>query len=74
MQIDLLRQFYTDEHTRETVKQFMYDQLKELTIEKAFKKESIDGIYEAKELVDKMFDTLSSKYEPQKKIVVESSR
>lgn len=66
--------FQQDEHIREAFKAFMVSQLEEMAIEKVFDKKSIDGIYEARELVDKTFNKLAELYEPKKKANVESSR
>lgn len=66
--------FYRDEHMRESVKAFMIGQLEEMAVTRTFRKEDIAGIYEARELVDNMFDKLSELYEPKKKLAVESSR
>lgn len=74
MNTDLLKIFYKDEHTRESVKQFMINQLEVMAVETVFKKDSVDGICEARKLVDRMFGTLSELYDSPKKPVIESSR
>lgn len=66
--------FQQDTHTREAVKAFMLGQLEEMTIEKVFANQPTTGIYEAKELIEKMFSRLEELYAPKKKVVHESSR
>lgn len=74
MNQDLLKIFYTDEHTRNAVKEFMVAQLELMAIDTVFKKESIDGIYEARALVDKTFNRLAELYAQPKKQNIETSR
>lgn len=72
--INLLAVFYRDEHTREEVKSFMLANLEEMAIQAVFEKKPVEGIAEAKELVDKTFNRLAELYAEPKKIVIESSR
>lgn len=74
MNQDLLKIFHTDEHTREAVKEFMIGQLQLMAVETVFAKGSVEGIYEARKLVDKMFNRLAELYAPLKKPSTESSR
>jgi len=69
-----LLHFYNDKTTSEAVKVFMLEQLEQMAVEAVFSKKPTDGIFEAKELVDKMFATLKELYEPRQKAVIESPR
>ena len=62
--MDLLRQFYLNEHEREAVKEFMIQVLKERAVDKVFNKKAIAGVYEARELIDEMFNKLEELYAP----------
>lgn len=57
-----LRNFYNNENERESVKEFMIECLKEMAHERAFAGESVAGISEARELVEKMFDKLEQMF------------
>lgn len=57
-----LRNFYTNENEREAVKAYLIESLKEIAIEKSFAGESVVGIPEARQMVDKMFDNLKVAY------------
>ncbi len=54
--------FYNNVGERETVKNFLIDTLKLITVEKAFAGESVSGIKEANEAVEKAFDRLEEIY------------
>lgn len=69
-----LNSFYQDVHQREAVKAFMIEQLEEMTIENVFNDKQITGLYEAKLLVDKMFNTLEETYKQKEKPVIKSMR
>lgn len=71
---NLLAVFYRDEHTRNALKEFMILNLEETTIQKVFDKESVEGIAEAKELVEKTFNRLEELYGDKKKPKVETKR
>lgn len=58
----LLRTFYGNEHERDAVKAFMVETLGEIAKERAFNGEETGGIQEAKECIDKMFETLEERY------------
>lgn len=57
-----LRAFYENETEREAVKMFMVETLGEIAKEKAFNGEDTSGIQEAKECIDKTFQSLEEKY------------
>ena len=69
-----LNSFYLDVHQREAVKAFMIEQLAQATVDKAFNNQSTEGIYEAKQLVDKMFETLDEMFGKKEKPVITSMR
>lgn len=58
----LLAQFYEQEGIRKAVEEFMVETLKEYAVEKTFEGESVGGIKEAREVVEKMFDKLDTIY------------
>lgn len=61
-----LHKFYIDQEMRETVKDFLVNHLKELTIKKAFAGESTEGILEAKNAISNAFKQLEDTYGPKK--------
>ena len=69
-----LHQFYTDEHMREAVKNFLVTELEETTVERVFDKKDIIGIYEAKELIEKSFDKLDNLYGKKDNVIITSPR
>ncbi len=62
-----LHKFYIDEEMRNTVKDFLINHLKEITIKKAFAGETTEGISEAKNAIQNAFkqleDTFGAKQE-----------
>ena len=70
----LLKQFYMDVGTRETVKGFLISNLEVMAIDAVFNKESVEGIAVAKDLVEKSFNKLAELYEIKKDSIIESSR
>lgn len=58
----ILKQFYDNKALREAVRWFFTENLKELAAEKTFLGESVSGIKDAKDLVDKSFDKLDEFY------------
>lgn len=62
--MDLLRQFYLNEHEREAVKEFMIQVLKERAVDKVFNKKAIAGVYEARQTIDDVFNKLEEMYQP----------
>lgn len=69
-----LQLFYADEPVRETVKAFMLTELNDMAVEAVFAKKPVEGMAEAKELVERVFDKLKELYAPKDKPVIESSR
>lgn len=53
-----LQDFYLNEALRNEVKTYLIDFLKVQAIEKAFAKEDVSGVAEAKECIDKAFENL----------------
>lgn len=70
----LLKQFYDNEGEREAVKEFMFEALKELAVERVFDKQSVSGIYEGKKAVEKAFDRLQEIYGQKQTVQEVSSR
>jgi hypothetical protein len=66
----LLNQFYNDEHTREEVKEFLFQTLDKYALEKVYKKEDTKSIAEAKETIEQAFSELQDLYAPKKKMEV----
>lgn len=62
-----LKDFFLNEVMRNDVKIYLIDYLKTQAIEKAFAKEDINGIAEAKEVLDKAFSNLEILFEPEHK-------
>jgi len=62
-----LQQFYIQQEMRETVKEYLINHLKEITIKKAFNGEPTDGVCEAKNAIQNAFkqldDTFGTKIE-----------
>ena len=59
-----LKDFYLNEVMREDVKTYLIDFLKIQAIDKAFAKQDVSGIAEAKEALDKAFDNLDILFAP----------
>lgn len=70
----ILRNFYANESERDAVKAFMIEQLALMAIDRSFAGESVVGIKEARELVDKSFDKLEQVYGIIKKPKEQNSR
>lgn len=60
-----LKDFYLNDVVREDVKTYLIDYLKIQAIEKAFAKEDVSGIAEAKECLDKAFSNLEILFAPE---------
>jgi len=58
----LLKSFYEDVHTREEVRAYLVEFLKEEGIRKIFDKEETASVAEAKEIIDKAFDNLETMF------------
>lgn len=71
---NVLRTFFNNKTQRETVKVFMVEVLKELAVEKTFARESVEGIADAKECVEAVFDRLEEKYGKIEEPVISNSR
>lgn len=69
-----LKQLHTNVGQRETLKLYMIEILKELTVEKAFAGEDVTGIAEARKLVDRFFEKLDEDYGEEKPVVISNSR
>lgn len=72
--MNTLQQFYLNEVQREAVRAFMVECLRVLAADKALKGESVVGIKEANECVDKMFNELEINYGKVDKPVNNNSR
>jgi len=69
-----LRNFYMNESEREAVKLFLLENLKELAWDRAFKNETVEGIYEAKELIERSFNKLDELYGKIDVVIINNSR
>lgn len=58
----VLHKFYIDEEMRNTVKEFLLNHLKDITVKKAFAGESTEGILEAKNTIQNAFKQLEDTY------------
>lgn len=72
--MDILGNFYRDSALRETVKKFFIDTLADMAVEKTFNGESVSGIKDAKELIEKAFENLEETYGNIEKPVIPNSR
>ena len=62
-----LQQFYLETDTRDNVKNYLIEFLKEEAVRKIFAKEDVSGVAEAKEVIEKAFYNLEVKFEPKSK-------
>ena len=62
MDDQLIRRFYNDDHTRESVKEYLLSSLNELALRKIYNRDSVDGIADAQEAIEDMFIELGEKY------------
>lgn len=69
-----LNVFYQNETQREAVKEFMVDTLKQIAVEKTFNGESVEGIMEAHDLIERSFNRLEELYGIIKPPVISNSR
>lgn len=69
-----LRQFYDNEQMRNSVKEFLISSLKDIAVEKTFSGENVDGIKDAKELIESAFRNLEVSYGKIKEPVISNSR
>lgn len=63
-----LKDFYLNEAMRNDVQTYLIDFLKIQAIEKAFAKEDVSGIADAKEAIDKAFSNLEVLFMPQSEV------
>lgn len=63
-----LKDFFLNEVMRNDVKTYLIDFLKVQAIEKAFAKEDVSGIADAKECLDKAFDNLEVLFAPKSEV------
>ena len=69
-----LKQFYDNEGTREAVREFLIQTLKELAVERVFAKGTVSGIYEGKKAIEVGFDKLEEMFGIIKEQKVPNSR
>lgn len=60
--MDFLRTFNGDVHTKEALKEFIFDCINEEALDKMFKREDVTHIADARELIEKAFDKLNTIY------------
>lgn len=59
-----LERFYRDESLREDVKEFLVEYLGEYTVKRAFAREDVSGVADARAVIDEAFSKLRELYEP----------
>jgi hypothetical protein len=64
--MDRLHILYQDTATLDEFKNLFLDVLAQETVERAFNREDIGGIADAKELLEKVFERLDELYKPKK--------
>lgn len=71
-----IQEFYNDSETRDNVKNYLLDFLKEEGAKKMFAKENVTGFADAKEVIEKAFDNMEYMFAPKqaKKEVINPSR
>lgn len=57
-----LKRFNDDQATKEEVRNFIYEVINQEALDKMYKGEDVSHIKDAKELIDKAFDTLEEMY------------
>lgn len=62
-----LEEFYRDKETRDNVKSYLLDFLKEEGSKKMFAKEDVTGYADAKEAIEKAFDDMEYLFSPKKR-------
>ena len=60
--MDLLNQFYNDEHTREAVREFFLKELDKLALEQVYGGQETSGIKDAREVIERSFIELKELY------------
>lgn len=71
-----LQEFYNETETRDNVKNYLLDFLKEEGSKKMFNKEDVTGYADAKEIIEKAFDNLEYLFasKPKEKVIVNEAR
>lgn len=64
--MDILNQFYNDEHAREAVKAFFLAELDKIALENVYEGKETNGIKDAKETIERSFILLGELYGKQK--------
>ncbi len=72
--MDSLLLFYRNPSEREAVKAFMIETLAQMAVDKAFNREDVNGIADARDLIDKTFQKLGEKYGKIEEPVIHNSR
>lgn len=72
--MDLLNQFYNDEHTREAVKQFLLERLDGEALKRVYKGENTQGIADAQQVIVEAFGELQERYQFKKEKPAQSPR
>lgn len=57
-----LKDFYLNETMRTEVRAYLEDYLKLLAVERAFAKEDVSGIADAREIIEKAFENLEAEF------------
>lgn len=65
--MDRLQQFTQDESTRESLREYLLEFMKDKAGTEAMQGKDVSGYKEAKETINKAFDTLVDKYKPKEK-------
>ena len=60
--MNILKQFYSNVHEREEVHNYLINVLKDMTVERAFEKQDVSGIADAKEAIDTAFSKLEVEF------------
>lgn len=71
-----LQEFYNDKETKDNVKNYLIEFLKEEGSKKMFNKEDVSGFADAKEVIEKAFDNMEYMFSPKQKekIIINEAR
>lgn len=71
-----IKEFYTDAETRDNVKSYLLDFIKEEGCKKMFDKEDVSGYADAKEIIEKAFNEMEYLFspKPKEKIILNEAR
>jgi len=71
-----IQQFYRDVETRDNVKNYLIEYLKEEAVKKVFAKEDVSAVAEAKEMIEKAFENMSLLFDKkvEKKEIINQAR